>query len=83
MFRKIEGLFVPIGSRPLTSLSSRGHHSALPKQMASGADKSEMLISLSSVSWKSSQFSRELHFVTKLLPQVWLCLRLLTRTCIK
>jgi len=39
--------------------------------MASGADKLKMPILLSSVSGKISQFSRELHFVTKLLPQVW------------
>jgi hypothetical protein len=45
--------------------------------------KPELLTWLSSVSGKPFPFNRELHFITNLLPQPRLSLRLLTRTCIK
>ena len=45
--------------------------------------KPELLTSLSSVSGKASPSNCELHFITNLLLQPRLSLRLLTHTCIK
>jgi hypothetical protein len=51
--------------------------------MASGADEAGVAHFVVQRLWESLPFNCELHFITNLVPQPRLSLRLLTRTCIK